>query len=220
MKRREFSLLLLFIVLFFASCQKDTLDLTKTSKKYSYEREISMPLVQGNITFNDLLNLDPDTIQIINVLDTLGIYYNLEYNFKDTIKLSLRKDNITVDFANLNYWFTNQFPIGLDLKIFLCDSLYTIIDTILFSNDTSEIFLPAAPVDTNGVVILDQVTEKKGVVIISSTTAENLLRNTDQLIMDVHLTANTFSVVKVLENSYLDFRFAVDVKGKYEGYNK
>jgi hypothetical protein len=217
MKRREFSVLL-FIVLFFASCQKDTLDLTKTSKKYSYEREISMPLVQGNITFNDLLNLEPDSILVINILDTLGIYYDVEYQYYDTIKLSLRKDNITVEFAKLNYWFTNQFPVGLDAKMYLCDSLYTVIDTILFSSDPSEIFLPAAPVDTNGVVILGEVTEKKGVLDISNTTAENLLRNTDQLILDVHLSANTFSIVKILQDSYLNFRFAVDVKGKYEGY--
>ncbi len=217
MKKTEFSCLIIFLVFIGSACQKDVLDLNDMSKKYSIERELSFPLVQGNISFKNLLNIDPDSIQIINLLDTLGIYYNIEYEYYDTIKMGRSKDSITIDFANFYYWFINQFPIGLNAKIYLCDSLNVVKDSILFSNTVAESFLPAAPVDANGVVILDQVKEKKGIIIISSSTAENLMKNTDKLILYIRLTANTFSVVKILENSYLHFQFAVDIKGKISG---
>jgi hypothetical protein len=219
MKKRDLSWLIVILLMLFTACKKDELDFNKRSKRIEVEREIALPLVKGNISFGDLLNIEPDSLEIINLLDTLKLYYNLEFDHQDTIKLSEFDNKITIDFVKLYYWFTNEFPLGLDAKIYLYDSKSAeIIDTILFSHNPSEAFLPAAPVDINGIVIKDMVKEKSDVINISKSQAENLLKRATNLILFTHIQANTLSIVKVSSTSYLRFKLSIDAKGKYEGY--
>jgi hypothetical protein len=214
--------LLWFIValaLTISACQKGELDFNKQSNYYDVEREISIPLVHGTLAFNDLLNVVPDTLEIYNLLDTLDIYYNLEYDHRDTIKLNLVDSNIYIKYAKLYYWFTNEFPVGLDSRIYMLDTIHSvIIDSILFNTNPSDIFLHAAPVDSNGIVIQDSVKQIAGMMEIDSTQADNLIQRTNKIILYSRVYANTLSIVKVEKSSTLSFRFSLDIDGKYQGY--
>jgi hypothetical protein len=219
MKIKYRSLFIVSLILLVSACQKGELDFSKKSNYYDVEREIAIPLVYGNMDFNDLLNVDPDTLEIFHLLDTLNVYYNLEYDHQDTIKLGKIDKNISVQFAKLYYWFKNQFPIGLDTRIYMLDTIHSvIIDSILFNSNPGEVFLQPAPVDTNGIVIQDSVKQISGIIDIDSSQADNLIQRTNKIILSSRVYANTLSIVKVEKNSTLYFKFSLDVQGRYKGY--
>jgi hypothetical protein len=221
MKNRELTWLIAILTILFSACQKETLDLNQRSKKIEIERVVNLPLVKGNISFDDLLNIEPDTLEIIDLLDTLEIYYNLEFDYQDTIQVSKMDSNITIDYMIMYYWFTNEFPLGLDVKMYMYDSTNAeIIDSILFSSDPSEIFLPAAPVDSTGLIIQDEIEEKAGEISISSSQAANLFEKATDLILITHIQANTLSIIKIPATSFLHFKLSIDARGKYETYQE
>lgn len=219
MKNRELSWLMVMLVILFSSCKKETLDFSNRSNKTDIEREVNLPLVKGKISFDDLINVKPDSMEIIDLIDTLKIYYNLEFDHQDTIQMSKLDSNFTIDYLKLYYWFTNEFPIGLDAKIYMYDTASVgIIDSILFSTNPGEVFLPAAPADSNGLVIQDLIAEKAGLLDISSSQATNLFNRATSIILLSHIQANTLSIVKVPVTSFLHFKFSVDAKARYESY--
>jgi hypothetical protein len=221
MKKKYWSWSFLMAILLVSACQKGEMDFNKKSNYYDVDREISLPLVYGKISFDDLLNVVPDTFEIIDYIDTLNIYYNLEYDHVDTLKMSKLSKNISVDFAKLFYWFTNEFPVGLDTKIYMLDTIHqVIIDSILFTNVPGQIFLQPAPVDVNGIVIQDSVKQESGYIDIDSSQADNLIQRANRLILFSRVYANSFSIVKVPQTSFLQFKFSIDIQGRYQGYNK
>jgi hypothetical protein len=217
MKKSALPFLMAIFIILCSACRKETLDFSTRSHKTDIEREVNLPLVKGEISFEDLINIKPDSTEIINLLDTLNIYYNLEFDHQDTIQMSKLDSNITIDYIKLYYWFTNDFPIGLDAKIDIYDTT-SIIDSILFNANPGEIFLPAAPVDSNGFVIQNLIAEKAGLIDISTSQANNLFNRATSLVLLSHIQANTLSIVKVPVTSFLHFKFSVDAKARYEDY--
>ena len=218
MKKRALPFWMAIFIILLPACKKETLDFSNRSNKTDIEREVNLPLVKGKISFEDLINIKPDSTEIIDLLDTLKIYYNLEFDHQDTIQMSRLDSNITFDYIKLYYWFTNEFPIGLDAKIYMDSTGIGTIDSILFSANPGEIFLPAGPVDSNGFVIQNLITEKAGLIDISTSQANNLFNRATSLILLSHIQANTLSIVKVPVTSFLHFKFSVDAKARYESY--
>jgi hypothetical protein len=137
----------------------------------------------------------------------------MSFSNQDTIKIAdtLSNNNkLTIEYAKLYYWFTNEFPIGLDVKVLMYDSIHSsLIDSIIFTTP-GHIFLEPAPVDENGVVIRDHLEEKSGVITINHNQASNLMHNSTHLIIATEIQADNLNVVKIMDNSYLYFQLSID----------
>jgi hypothetical protein len=128
------------------SCIEDTIQVENISKDVAIERQISIPLVKTEVTFENIAG-SYDSL-IIDVGDTIYLYLNQDLGFQDTMKMTDMGENIEFEFLNLHFKVTNMFPVGLDVMIFMYDSILDAnLDTIWFSEVPGELFYNPAPVD-------------------------------------------------------------------------
>lgn len=150
----------------------------------------------------------------------LPLEFSADLTYKDTVSLPGFEDIeelVYIDYANLHYWFTNEFPLGFDIKVYLYDSASVeVVDTI-FLNDVGEFFLTPAPVDEDGVVIQEQVQELHGVANLDSDQTDNLIRNASHMIIEAKIQTYEVASVKILSYYELLFQFGLEMKGRYEG---
>ena len=215
MKLRNF---LLFVSATFVmiACVKEEFSMEDLSKDAVIEREIAMPLIEGDMSFEDIVETASDSM-IINGLDTIFLYLITDTEFEDSLSVSdiFGENDWEFDYMNLHLTFTNMFPVGLDVRIFLFDSIAGVnVDTIFFSGARDEIFLDPAPTDNNGLTIENQVQTDRNILSIPSLTLNRLTTNTTHLIFAIKVPA-TNGMVKILSHYNLDLHIGLEAKGRY-----
>jgi hypothetical protein len=201
------------LLLAFAACIEDTIQLNDISKDIAIERQHAMPLIKTSLTFENLAG-SYDSIMFY-MGDTIFLYLNDDIGFSDTMKMSDMGENIEFDFFNLHYKVTNMFPIGLDMKIYLYDSLLAQnIDTIWFSEIPGELFIEPAPVDENDLAILDQVVTTDSYIGLDQGIFDNLFGNTTHLIIDA-VVPSTGGFIKILKDDRLNMDIGIEFRGRY-----
>ena len=217
--RMKSILLFVLTVFLMAGCMKEDLDFTKFSKTIEIEREQALPLVKGDLSFEDIAGHSYDSLEVNVVpgVDSIFLYLLDNVNFHDTIKMGDIGSNIDIEFIKLYHTFTNDFPIGLDLKIYLYDSAKAaIIDSIPLNKDPNSVFLQPALVDANGLVDTSSVETMQDYVDLSSDLADKLLHQATHVILNAKIPTGG-NYIKVLNYYALSFKFGIDAKGKYKG---
>ncbi|MCK4701324.1 MAG: hypothetical protein KAT38_13345, partial [Bacteroidales bacterium] len=158
-----------------------------------------------------------------NVVAGLEIEIPLEFranNFtlQDTLENPLKLEDSddeedfsinNVEFASLNLFVNNGFPLEIGFSIQLYDS---VAGQVLATLDVPVLF-PAAPVDGNGVVT--ESTEDTTSIVITGEFLENL-EIADQLIVRGSLNTSNSGAVKILTTYTIDFKLGVSTKVSYE----
>ncbi len=153
----------------------------------------------------------------------IPLEFRADLQFRDTLKFDLSEDTVEeidyIEYARLYYIFRNEFPINIDPYLVLYDSITDIkIDTI-FLNETGEnYFLNAAPVDSEGETIIEQVREYEGMISLDEDLVYKLLNEANKLIivgMFSSYDPDNVRSVKILKSYKLDFRFGLDTKIHY-----
>ena len=107
---------------------------------------------------------------------------------------------------------TNSFPLYGNLQLFLCDSNYVVLDSLV-SSASSNYLIPMAPVDANGIVngvnttVVHFVYDHDRYHRIASRIAHGLARG--------YLSSSGTNTVQIHTSDYLQlklaFRFALNV---------
>lgn len=125
-----------------------------------------------------------------------------------------------VEWLNINYKIKNEFPLNLEVSLILFDSVsMKNIDTLNLNDFENNTFLKAAPVDANGITIFSQVKEYKGRISLDKNEMNNLLFNTNKIILKAKILSTDFDKgksVKILNSYKLDFKFYIDAKINYK----
>jgi hypothetical protein len=206
------------------SCKRDDLDFDKLSHQIGIEREISMPLVYGDITANYFADNLDSTI-VIAIDDSVLFMFDTDsvITYSDTLKISDNEEDtdttsFKIEYAILHYQFVNYFSIGIDLELILFDSIAGVnIDTIKLNPDGG-LLINSAPVDENGNVIESQVVPQIGTVEINASTANKLLNETSHIIFSIKLiSVNSVlvSFIRLPDDTKLSFKFGIEAKGTY-----
>ena len=196
------------------SCVKDEFDLSDVSKDVKLERELAIPLVKGEFVFEDITDESWDSL-IFEGGDTIKLYLIDGIEQTDTMPMGDELENMTFEYLNLHHTFTNMFPIGVDVQIYLHDSLSgQNIDTVYLSENHDEYLLPAAPVDTNGLVLEDQVQTRTNVASLDASTLSNLTDRTTHMIFYVYVPPTT-GYVKIIDRYSLSMKIGIEAKGEY-----
>jgi hypothetical protein len=207
-------LTLLAIIIFVVSCVKDEFNFSDVSKDVRLQREIAIPLVKGEFVFEDITDESWDSL-IFEGGDTIKLYLIDGIEKTDTLPLGEELENMSFEYLNLHHTFTNMFPLGVDVQIYLHDSLSSQnIDTINLDNNPDEYLLPAAPTYENGLVIEDEVQPRTDVAALTSETLDNLTERTTHLIFYVYVPPTT-GYVKILDRYLLALRIGIEAKGEY-----
>jgi hypothetical protein len=202
------------VMLGMAACIEDTIQVENLSDEIRIEREIAIPLIKATFLFDDLAGEDYDSI-IIADQDTIKLYVVEDIGFQDTISFGDTGENMDFEFINLHNRITNMFPVGLDLNIYLYDSVTSQnIDTIFFGSTPGELFIQPAPLDSDGLVIEDEVEETYRVVELGDDIFDNLFQHTSHLIIDATVPS-TAGMVKVLKYYELQLKMGLEAKGSY-----
>ncbi len=121
--------------------------------------------------------------------------------------------DIAIENASLAYKIKNSFPLDLDFQIVLYDSIN---DTRYDTVDVG--FLDAAPVDSRGIVIPEQIEETRGVINISDSFIDNLeLANKLIIIGRLNTSPDNNGVaqpVKILTSCSIEFYLGLVAKMK------
>ncbi len=204
---------IMILLLGVISCIEDTIQVENISKDVAIERQISIPLVKTEVTFENIAG-SYDSL-IIDVGDTIYLYLNQDLGFQDTMKMTDMGENIEFEFLNLHYKVTNMFPVGLDVKIFMYDSILDAnLDTIWFSEVPGELFINPAPVDGNGLAIVDQVETTNSYVGLDQENFDNLFNGTTHLLVDATIPS-TGGFIKVLKYHRLYMNLGIEARGRY-----
>jgi len=161
------------------------------------------------------------------IIGDLEVEVPLEFRsnlvFLDTFKFESdieEKNKDIVEWINLNYKIRNEFPLNLEITLILHDSVsMKNIDTLYLNDFENNLFLKAAPVDANGITIYNQVKEYRGRISLDKTEMNNLLFNTNKIILKAKILTPDFDKgrsIKILGNYKLDFKFYVDAKFNYK----
>lgn len=198
------------------ACIKDTIILDDLSNDILLEFEIPIPLVKANFIFEDLAGDGYDSVIYETSGDTIKLFLVDSLDLEvDTVDLGDMEEDIDFEYVYLHHTITNMFPVGLDLRIYLYDSVISEnIDTIWFSNTPGEIFLQAAATDTNELVIEDQVEKNTGVIELDEELFDKLFNQATHLIPDP-LVPPTPGFVKILNHYQLQINLGVEAKGSY-----
>jgi hypothetical protein len=196
------------------ACFEDTIQLDNISTDFAIQHELAMPLVKADFVFDDIAGHGYDSL-IVQSGDTIFLYLVEDIGFNDTLKLGKMGEKMDFDFIYLHYKIANMFPVGLDLRIYLYDSIQAHnIDTIWFSNNPDQLFIEPAPVGPDGLVLEDEVQTYAGYIEIDSTKFDNLFHVATNLVVDA-IVPSTGSYVKVLNYYRLNMRLGLHFKGRY-----
>lgn len=196
-----------------AACIEDTIQINDISKDIAVERQQSLPLIKASLTFDDIAG-SYDSLMVMSG-DTIYLYLNEDLSFEDTMKMTEVGENIEFDFLNIHYEVTNMFPIGLYAQIFLYDSLQNQnVDTIWFSENPGELFINPAPVDGNGLAIIDQVVTNNSYIGLDQDVFDNLFGNTTHLIINA-VVPSTGDFIKVLREDRLNMDLGIEFRGRF-----
>ncbi len=197
------------------SCVKEEISLDNLSTEVGIEREIAMPLLKNSVEFENIAGTAFDSL-LINGQDTIKLFLIQDIEYEDTISVSELAEGYTFDYLNIHNTFTNMFPVGLDLRFYLYDSLQSAnIDTIYFSGSPDELFLIPAPTDSDGLVIENAVETKKDVIEITGATLDRLMYQATHMVLSITVPS-TNSYVKILDHYALDMKLGIEAKGYYE----
>lgn len=206
------------ILTIIVSCVKDEFDFSDVSKDVKLERELAIPLVKGEFIFEDITDQSWDSIiyPIDTIFtDTIKLYLIDGIEQTDTVPLGDELENMTFEYLNLHHTFTNMFPIGVDVQIYLHDSISRQnIDTVYLSENPDEFLLPAAPVDEDGLVLEDQVLPRTNVASLDAETLSNLTDRTTHMIFYVYVPPTT-GYVKIIDRYSLSMKIGIEAKGEY-----
>lgn len=204
------------LILSAIACIEDTIQLENLSNDLAFEREIPMPIITTSLTFDDIAGHGYDSLIILQVGDTIFLYLNEDLNLDDTIEFGETGENMDFDFINIHYKIFNMFPVGLDFRITLYDSVSNQnIDTIWFSNTPGELFIQPPPIDENGLTIEEEVDTSNSFIGLTATILDELFNETTHLIVFAGVPA-TGGFVKILNNYRLYLQLGIDAKGRYE----
>lgn len=164
--------------------------------KFILGMEVEIPLeFRANLTLRDTLNLD------------LG--------FEDS------DDEIDyVEYARLNYQIRNEFPINFDASIILYDSINDIKYDTIDLNEGDEGLITAAPVDANGISIINQVEELRGSILLTKDEIYNLLNNANKIILVAKISSTdplNVPSVKILNYYKFNFKTFLECEILYKG---
>lgn len=144
----------------------------------------------------------------------IPLEFSADLTYRDTIEFEGISDEntmIEVEYANLEYWFENYFPLGFDADLILYDSISKInLDTIKLNTDPANMFLDPAPVDAQGNVVESQVTKHVGVMALDKSTAESLLNEATHFIVEAHLITTNTNSARIGAEAKLNFQFSLD----------
>jgi hypothetical protein len=197
------------------SCVDEEMSMSDLSKQIGMEREIAIPLIRGSLSFEDITGTTFDSLLISNG-DTIKLYLVQDIGFDDTLAIGDLGENMDFEYIYLHHRFTNMFPVGLDLNFYLYDSIQAAnIDTIFFSSGPGELFLPPAPVDNDGMVVLDEVVTNIGVIVLEDNVLDNLFTRATHLVI-VAEVPSTSGFVKILDSFSLSMKMGIEAKGYFE----
>jgi hypothetical protein len=195
-----------------AACIEDTIEVKDLSKEIAYERQLSIPIIKAGLTFEDIAG-SYDSL-IIGTGDTIFLYLNDDIGFHDTMPMQEVKA-VEMEFLNVHYKIVNMFPVGLDMKIILYDSLTNQnIDTIWFSENHGELFIQPAPSDADGMAIIDDIDTSNSYIGLDETIFDNLFHNTTHLIIDA-VIPSTGGFIKVLKTHELHLDLGLEARGRF-----
>jgi hypothetical protein len=212
------------------NCTK--IDLQNISDLVEYNGDISIPVFTTSLDAQDFFDVfftgdsisvdDYDSIKTLIKDDSLFYFYlqgfltefKAELTIDDTLDLNTSDsvDNVNLDYAFLYFKFRNEMPVNIDAFCYLYDSASnTIYDTLDLG------FLPAAPVDDSGTVILDQVQPHVTITEIDQATLEHFFNDADKLIVHgevINPSIDSLLVyVEVIKQYTIDLQFAIEGSG-------
>jgi hypothetical protein len=172
-------------------------------------------------TINNYVLYDSEIIYNMEV--EIPLEFRADLQFRDTLKFDLAEDTVEeidyIEYARLYYIFRNEFPINVDPYLVLYDSITdTKIDTIKLNETGEDYFLNAAPVDSEGETIIEQVREFEGITDLDEDKIYKLLNEANKLIIVGTFSSfdpDNVSSVKILKSYKLDFKFGLDTKIHY-----
>ena len=152
--------------------------------------------------------------------------FRADLQFRDTVKFDLVEDTDDeidyVEYARLYYIFRNEFPVNIDPYLVLYDSITdTKIDTIILNETGDNYFLNAAPVDSVGITIIEEVREFDGMIDLDEDKIYKLLNDANKLIIVGAFSSydpDNVRSVKILKSYKLDFKFGLDIRIHYIDY--
>jgi hypothetical protein len=141
--------------------------------------------------------------------------FRADLQLRDTFKLIVEntKAGDYVEYANLHYRFRNEFPVTLDPYIILYDSISDInLDTIYLTESLTDPFIPAAPVDENGITITSQVKEITGIIRLDESLIDNFFNVANKMIVVGSFSSYQKDIVIILTAYKFDFRCNLEAK--------
>ena len=205
----------MLIALSLLACVDEDIELKDLSKKVGFERELAIPLVYGSLVFEEIAGDSFDSL-LISGGDTIKLYLVDDISYEDTVSLAGVGENMDFEYVYLHHEFTNMFPVGLNVQFYLYDSIQASnIDTIYFSGSPNELFLPAAPIDDDGLVIEDAVETSIGVIRLEDEILNTLFTQATHIIVAAEVPP-TSGLVKILDHFSLDLKLGLETKGYYE----
>jgi hypothetical protein len=203
-----------FVVIAFAACLKEEIDMDNLDTEVAVPRSITLPLVYGSLYFDDFTTQQYDSL-IVSQGDTIWLYVVNDFNVSDTLEIGDLGENMDFEYLDLHHGFANSLPIGMRMHIILYDSIHaSILDTIYLADHPDSLFIEPAEVNSEGLVIEDQVVEQIGVVSLDDQQLDLLENEATHLIFNA-VVPRTGNLVKILEYYSLDFRIGMAGGGIY-----
>ena len=128
-------------------------------------------------------------------------------------------EDLELEFFKLHYWFENQFPLGVDAKAVLRDSVNNVVysDTLFLNANQGQMFIAPAPVDNNGLVELNKVQRKTGYLLLNKGQADFMLKDATHIDIIAKLQTTNISSVRILNTYSIDFQFGSEFRLRYTG---
>jgi hypothetical protein len=147
---------------------------------------------------------------IYNMEVEIPLEFRADLQFRDTLKFDLSEDTVEeidyVEYARLYYIFRNEFPVNIEPYLVLYDSITDIkIDTILLNETGDNYFLNAAPVDSEGITIIEQVREYEGMIELDEDKIYKLLNEANKLIIAGAFSSYDPDNVSSVQIHYVDY---------------
>jgi len=171
----------------------------------------------GDILSYGYINaIKPQSLLSIDLEIEIPLDFGANLTYRDTFPaedlFDLPKFLQGIEYARLHYRFSNGFPLGLDVKMVLWDTINNVmVDTIKF-NENSEFFLEGAAVDENGMV--QEIIQKEDFIEINHEKIENLFNLDGNLILVINLvtTDEQTTTVKLQDDNKLHYTLAGEIK--------
>lgn len=173
-----------------------------------------------NATFNPLGNISGGNDFIyygtgINVAMNMEIPLHFGAGnllLSDTVEYNIAVEDENIKYGNLHIYAENGFPLDVQLKLYILNNNYAIVDSII---PVPDIILKAG-VDANNVV--NQITKSKLTFPLTENGMKNLYANKKLIIHSTLNSANYPQKVKIYSNYSLklklvgDFRYRIILK--------